>query len=83
MQRIRFRLCQCAERGELTGVCMLDMSAAFDVVNHQLLLKKLRLYGFDQNSLAWMTSYLSGRTQSVCIDGTLSDPLEVLQGVPQ
>ena len=34
---------EAAERGELTGVCMLDMSAAFDVVNHQLLLKKLRL----------------------------------------
>ena len=74
---------EAAERGDLTGVCMLDMSAAFDVVDHQLLLKKLRLYGFDQKSLGWMTSYLSGRTQSVCIDGTLSDPLELLQGVPQ
>ena len=59
---------------------MLDMSAAFDVVDHQLLLKKLRLYGFDQRSLVWMTSYLSGRTQSVCIDGTLSDPLGVTAG---
>ena len=74
---------EAAERGELTGVCMLDMSAAFDVVNHNLLLQKLRLYGFDQKSLAWMTSYLSGRTQSVCIDGTLSDPLELTAGVPQ
>ena len=52
---------EAAERGELTGVCMLDMSAAFDVVNHELLLKKLRLYGFNQTSLTWMTSYLSSR----------------------
>ena len=65
------------------GVCMLDMSAAFDVVDHPLLLQKLRLYGFDQRSLAWMTSYLSERSQSVCIDGTLSDPLAVTVGVPQ
>ena len=74
---------EAAERGELTGVCMLDMSAAFDVVNHELLLKKLRLYGFNQTSLTWMTSYLSSRKQSVCIDGTLSSPLEISAGVPQ
>ena len=74
---------QAVDRGELAGVCMLDMSAAFDVVNHNLLLQKLRLYGFDQKSLARMTSYFSGRTQSVCIDGTLSDPLELTAGVPQ
>ena len=66
-----------------TAICMYDQSAAFDVVDHPLLLQKLRLYGFDQRSLAWMTSYLSQRYQSVCIDGTLSDPLAVTVGVPQ
>ena len=74
---------EAADRGELTGVCLLDMSAAFDVVNHQLLLQKLRLYGFSQDSLAWMFSYLSGRRQSVCIDGTMSSPLGITTGVPQ
>ena len=74
---------EAADRGDLTGVCLLDMSAAFDTVNHSLLLQKLRLYGFSQDSLAWMSSYLSGRKQSVCIDGTMSPPLWISTGVPQ
>ena len=36
------------ERNEYSGVCLLDMSAAFDMVNHSLLIQKLELYGFDQ-----------------------------------
>ena len=74
---------EAADKGDLTGVCLLDMSAAFDTVNHSLLLQKLRLYGFSQDSLAWMSSYLSGRVQSVCIDGTLSPALRISTGVPQ
>ena len=38
---------QAIESGQIAGVCMLDMSAAFDLVNHDLLLQKLQLYGFD------------------------------------
>ena len=41
------------EKGDMAGVCMVDMSAAFDVVDHQLLLEKLKLYGFDRNSIQW------------------------------
>ena len=74
---------QAVDKGDLAGVCMLDMSAAFDVVDHSILLDKLKLYGFDTNSLNWMKDYLSGRTQSVCIDGTLSPFLAVSVGVPQ
>ena len=60
------------EDGELAGVCFLDMSAAFDIVDHPLLLKKMELYGFDNSMLMWTGSYLSGRSQTVCIDGSLS-----------
>ena len=74
---------QAVDKGELTGVCMLDMSAAFDVVDHDILLKKLQLYGFDDGSLQWMKNYLSGRSQAVYIDGSLSSFLEVEVGVPQ
>ena len=51
---------------------MLDMSTAFDVVDHDILLSKLELYGFDGEALKWMENYLSGRTQSVYIDGSFS-----------
>ena len=62
---------------------MLDMSAAFDVVDHDILLKKLELYGFDKHALQWMKDYLSGRTQAVYIDGCLSPFSPVNVGVPQ
>ena len=74
---------QAVDKGELTGVCMLDMSAAFDVVDHGILLNKLKLYGFDARALQWMENYLSGRTQAVYIDGSLSSFLAVDVGVPQ
>ena len=61
--------------GELSGVCLLDMSAAFDIVDHGLLLQKLGLYGFDSCAVAWVESYLSDRKQCVSIDSCLSHML--------
>ena len=74
---------QALETGELAGVCFLDMSAAFDIVDHPLLLKKLELYGCENNVTNWIQSYLCGRSQCVSIDGTLSKSLPVKYGVPQ
>ena len=71
------------EKKEYSGVCMIDMSAAFDMVNHELLLRKFELYGFDNKSLNWIKSYLSDRKQCVSIDGIMSKFLEVTIGVPQ
>ena len=71
------------EDGELSGVCLLDMSAAFDIVDHEILLNKLELYGFDSDSLGWIQSYLSDRRQCVSISGSLSKLLPVPTGVPQ
>ena len=63
---------QAVDKGEMVGVCMLDMSAAFDVVNHQILLSKLECYGFDEEALKWIENYLTGRSQAVYIDGAMS-----------
>ena len=71
------------DKGEATGVCFLDMSAAFDMVKHSLLLEKLTLYGFEPAASTWIESYLLNRKQTVCIDGTCSKLLPLSVGVPQ
>ena len=73
-----------AENRELTAALLLDLSAAFDVVDHQILLQKLELYNFCPNSISWFRSYLEGRSQIVTVESRLSDPKPVgEQGVPQ
>ena len=57
-----------------------DLRKAFDSVPHRLLLNKLSV---DPYLLQWIASYLCERTQSVCIDGSSSEPLSVVSGVPQ
>ena len=71
------------ERGELAGVVMVDQSAAFDVVDHSLLRDKLELYKWDKKTLDWMSSYLKDRQQSCYVEGFLSPPLPVQDGLPQ
>ena len=68
---------------EQTDLIFLDFSKAFDKVNHSTLLKKALHYGIDHSVLFWLESFLSGRTQQVQLEGTLSDPSDVLSGVPQ
>ena len=73
-----------AENRELTAALLLDLSAAFDVVDHQILLQKLELYNFTPDTIRWFRSYLSDRTQVVTVESKLSDPKPVgEQGVPQ
>ena len=63
---------------------LLDLSAAFDTVNHDLLIHRLEeVSGITGGVLAWMQSYLTGRTQSVVIDGTSSAPHSLSVGLPQ
>ena len=71
------------ESGLIVGVMMIDLSAAFDMVDHELLLQKLKLFGMDVQALRWVESYLTSRYQSVYVDGCLSPPQLVECGVPQ
>ena len=71
------------EGGLMVGVMMIDLSAAFDMVDHGLLLQKLSLFGLNHRALKWVESYLTSRYQSVSVDGCLSPPLPVECGVPQ
>ena len=71
------------DNGDLSAVVLLDMSAAFDLVDHELLINKLEVYGLEDGPLSWMKSYLENRKQKVYIDGCLSEALDVDVGVPQ
>ena len=66
-----------------TAVVLLDMSKAFDTINHGILLNKLLDIGISPSCVAWFTSYLSDRRQVVPINSELSDSLPVVSGVPQ
>ena len=60
-----------------------DYSKAFDTVPHRLLVQKLQGYNVHPLILRWIMSYLSMRTQYVCVDGSSSDILPAISGVPQ
>ena len=75
---------QAAEGKYISAALLLDLSAAFDLVDHQIMLGKLELYGLDQSSLKWFSSYLEDRVQYVLVEDKLSDPKPTgTQGVPQ
>ena len=71
-------------RQHVTLLVLLDLSAAFDTIDHGILLERLRsAIGVRDMALSWFASYLSGRTQQVSIDGTLSTKFDLECGVPQ
>ena len=68
---------------EIVGTVLLDLSKAFDLINHQILKQKLAAYKFSQSSQKWFNSYLSNRSQQVQVSGKLSKNKEIKAGVPQ
>ena len=72
-----------SEDGRIAGAALIDMSAAFDVVDTSLLLQKCKLYNFDRNALQWLWSYLTLRSQKTYIGGSLSSAQDLEAGVPQ
>ena len=71
------------DNGLVTGVVFIDLRKAFDTVDIDILLAKLTSFGVAGIEHQWFRSYLTGRSQSVSVDGHLSDPLPVTIGVPQ
>ena len=70
--------------GSTTALTLLDLSAAFDTIDHSILFHRLHeCYGINGLALSWFESYLSDRTQSVKVGSVLSHPMDLKFGVPQ
>ena len=72
------------DNGKVTALTLLDLSAAFDTIDHSTLLERLYGdFGISGTVFQWFKSYISNRQQRVHIDGSLSCPQDVRFGVPQ
>ena len=71
------------DNNRVCGMVLVDYRKAFDMVDHELLLRKLELYGVVNRELAWCHSYLLDRKQMVRVNGSESSEALTLHGVPQ
>ena len=72
------------DTGKVSLLVLLDLSAAFDTINHQLLLERLHLQvGITGTAHRWFVSYLEDRSQTVCVGASFSEPKNLSCGVPQ
>ena len=66
------------DEGKLLVLVLLDLSAAFDTIEHDILLHRLQhLFDIQDTVLSWFISYLTKRFQTVSVQGTHSDPIEL------
>ena len=77
------RITQHLDKGTTPINVYLDLSKAFDTLDHNILLHKLKYYGIEGTALRLFESYLNERQQYVDLDGTTSNNNRILTGVPQ
>ena len=71
------------DKSKKVSTIFMDLSKAFDTLNHNLLLAKLNAYGFSFNAIKFVQSYLSERFQRVNINNNFNEWCKILLGVPQ
>ena len=71
------------DSGLINGVVFLDLCKAFDMIDHEILMNKLYLYGVKGSALRWFESYLTHREQVCKIDNIISTPKNIKCGIPQ
>ena len=77
------RLFKHLDDGKIPVSVFLDLSKAFDTLNHAILMDNLKYYGLNETSLNWFRSYLHDRYQYTEYNGTCSDVINLTTGVPQ
>ena len=70
------------DEGLLTGMILIDLQKAFDTIDHEILLQKLKAIKFSESTIKWFKSYLSERIFLVNIGNKISDFGEISCGVP-
>ena len=73
---VKHHIVKSLEKNKFVCAVLIDLSKAFDTVDHMILLKKLYCYGFRDTSFDWCKSYLENRQQQVQVNNTLSDILD-------
>ena len=71
------------EDGKAADTIYLDFAKAFDKVDHNILCHKLKKLGITGKVGIWIREFLTGRVQQVAVNGVLSNPAQVLSGIPQ
>ena len=74
---------ECIDKGDMIGSIFIDFRKAFDLVDQNILIKKLSAYKFCNLSLKWFKSYLEARQQTVQSDSGMPDFANIHSGVPQ
>ena len=74
---------QSSEKNEFTLGVFVDLSKAFDTVDHQILFKKLEYYGIVGNNLRWFENYLKDRQQFISFENNFTKKVAITCGVPQ
>jgi hypothetical protein len=77
------RILEGCDMGCHTGMILIDLQKAFDTINHDILLDKMKLMRFSEETIGWFKSYLSNRKFFVNVESTLSEPANLKCGVPQ
>ena len=69
--------------GLVTGMILIDLQKAFDMINHDIILKKLSIIGFSDHTVKWLQSYLSNRKFMVNLENPFSEVSSMSCGGPQ
>ena len=71
------------DKGQHTGLILIDLQKAFDTINYEILLEKMAFLNFSETAISWFRSYLTNRSFIVDVDATFSEPAKLVCGVPQ
>ena len=71
------------DENKIVAAACLGLSKAFDCISNEILLHKLEQLNFDNISISMIRSFLTCRTQNVCLETVCSDCINLYQGVPQ